>query len=132
MIRRPPRSTRTDTLFPYTTLFRSILLRRQHRTQRPPRELAMADLTASRRTETTDFADRIGREVIVEHEVLVRQAVEPVDHLFGFLGAQRAGCDRLRLAAGEQRRTMGARQEVRFGDDRTNLRGRAARSEENT
>src|SRR3546814_10762100 len=34
MIRRPPRSTRTDTLFPYTTLFRSPLealqpLRRQ-------------------------------------------------------------------------------------------------------
>src|SRR3546814_8321359 len=25
MIRRPPRSTRTDTLFPYTTLFRSRL-----------------------------------------------------------------------------------------------------------
>src|SRR3546814_12468414 len=25
MIRRPPRSTRTDTLFPYTTLFRSNL-----------------------------------------------------------------------------------------------------------
>src|SRR3546814_19609669 len=38
MIRRPPRSTRTDTLFPYTTLFRSVLrvierpegLRRHH------------------------------------------------------------------------------------------------------
>src|SRR3546814_9390136 len=29
MIRRPPRSTRTDTLFPYTTLFRS------HRERRP-------------------------------------------------------------------------------------------------
>src|SRR3546814_12838576 len=27
MIRRPPRSTRTDTLFPYTTLFRSIICR---------------------------------------------------------------------------------------------------------
>src|SRR3546814_390927 len=27
MIRRPPRSTRTDTLFPYTTLFRSGLWR---------------------------------------------------------------------------------------------------------
>src|SRR3546814_7681961 len=26
MIRLPPRSTRTDTLFPYTTLFRSLLL----------------------------------------------------------------------------------------------------------
>src|SRR3546814_4889888 len=33
MIRRPPRSTRTDTLFPYTTLFRSLGIgdRRQHR-----------------------------------------------------------------------------------------------------
>src|SRR3546814_17156072 len=29
MLRRPPRSTRTDTLFPYTTLFRS--RRRDHR-----------------------------------------------------------------------------------------------------
>src|SRR3546814_3667338 len=29
MIRRPPRSTRTDTLFPYTTLFRSDPVRRQ-------------------------------------------------------------------------------------------------------
>src|SRR3546814_14875191 len=27
MIRRPPRSTRTDTLFPYTTLFRSFPMR---------------------------------------------------------------------------------------------------------
>src|SRR3546814_13409536 len=27
MIRRPPRSTRTDTLFPYTTLFRSSCIR---------------------------------------------------------------------------------------------------------
>src|SRR3546814_8219874 len=31
MIRRPPRSTRTDTLFPYTTLFRSPVSR-PHRT----------------------------------------------------------------------------------------------------
>src|SRR3546814_14477002 len=33
MIRRPPRSTRTDTLFPYTTLFRSkvlVWIRRNH------------------------------------------------------------------------------------------------------
>src|SRR3546814_11797834 len=29
MIRRPPRSTRTDTLFPYTTLFRSLGKRQQ-------------------------------------------------------------------------------------------------------
>src|SRR3546814_4544322 len=31
MIRRPPRSTRTDTLLPYTTLFRSILAGRRGR-----------------------------------------------------------------------------------------------------
>src|SRR3546814_8483614 len=34
MIRRPPRSTRTDTLFPYTTLFRS------HRERRWPKSHA--------------------------------------------------------------------------------------------
>src|SRR3546814_21087943 len=37
MIRRPPRSTRTDTLFPYTTLFRSNLGR--YRAQVRPRRL---------------------------------------------------------------------------------------------
>src|SRR3546814_13959866 len=31
MIRRPPRSTRTDTLFPYTTLFRSLFIERTYR-----------------------------------------------------------------------------------------------------
>src|SRR3546814_1107133 len=31
MIRRPPRSTRTDTLFPYTTLFRSYSYAKKHR-----------------------------------------------------------------------------------------------------
>src|SRR3546814_20868205 len=29
MIRRPPRSTRTDTLFPYTMLFRSLVFKRR-------------------------------------------------------------------------------------------------------
>src|SRR3546814_17767244 len=36
MIRRPPRSTRTDTLFPYTTLFRS-----QHLGENTVRTIAM-------------------------------------------------------------------------------------------
>src|SRR3546814_8382619 len=47
MIRRPPRSTRTDTLFPYTTLFRSGL-RQGQRGERPPqghlRDRRAADL----------------------------------------------------------------------------------------
>src|SRR3546814_10700577 len=41
MIRRPPRSTRTDTLFPYTTLFRSRECR-QHPDRRPGGERAGA------------------------------------------------------------------------------------------
>src|SRR3546814_5962840 len=36
MIRRPPRSTRTDTLFPYTTLFRSPDARLRPRVLRLP------------------------------------------------------------------------------------------------
>src|SRR3546814_9373907 len=42
MIRRPPRSTRTDTLFPYTTLFRSWVM-----TDRDDTSLAAAALTAT-------------------------------------------------------------------------------------
>src|SRR3546814_3351193 len=37
MIRRPPRSTRTDTLFPYTTLFRSLVEDIDHQDVRPQR-----------------------------------------------------------------------------------------------
>src|SRR3546814_4849060 len=49
MIRRPPRSTRTDTLFPYTTLFRS-----------RPASMASPGLSprsycASKRSETSPF-----------------------------------------------------------------------------
>src|SRR3546814_18289667 len=42
MIRRPPRSTRTDTLFPYTTLFRSshARIRRRHRRNGEQRRMA--------------------------------------------------------------------------------------------
>src|SRR3546814_3623493 len=45
MIRRPPRSTRTDTLFPYTTLFRSLLVAAHLR--RPAAALARAGRSAA-------------------------------------------------------------------------------------
>src|SRR3546814_8410450 len=41
MIRRPPRSTRTDTLFPYTSLFRSPTFR-----STPPRRRRLTRVTA--------------------------------------------------------------------------------------
>src|SRR3546814_14846642 len=49
MIRRPPRSTRTDTLCPYTTLFRSLRPGYAGARQRPqarPRHLESAAMTA--------------------------------------------------------------------------------------
>src|SRR3546814_1518109 len=52
MLRRPPRYTRTDTLFPYTTLFRS--LRARLRRAAP----AAAAATAGRRTPRPAHADR--------------------------------------------------------------------------
>src|SRR3546814_7253996 len=43
MIRRPPRSTRTDTLFPYTTLFRSTDARGRKRSVFAPKSRPLAD-----------------------------------------------------------------------------------------
>src|SRR3546814_21050219 len=40
MVRRPPRSTRTDTLFPDTTLFRSEEVKKAYRARHPERETA--------------------------------------------------------------------------------------------
>src|SRR3546814_17811608 len=45
MIRRPPRSTRTDTLFPYTTLFRSVYY--PYRTDFPDSLRAVNNLESS-------------------------------------------------------------------------------------
>src|SRR3546814_13747975 len=50
MIRRPPRSTRTDTLFPYTTLFRSAGIR--------ARAAGRGDAVASRRYRCRAAVDR--------------------------------------------------------------------------
>src|SRR3546814_7255731 len=49
MIRRPPRSTRTDTLFPYTTLFRSALV--DHSPHVPYRESKLTRLLQESRSE---------------------------------------------------------------------------------
>src|SRR3546814_4165836 len=54
MIRRPPRSTRTDTLFPYTTLFRSHL-----------------ELRVVGHAEAADRADRLGEGADDEIDVLL-------------------------------------------------------------
>src|SRR3546814_5010685 len=62
MIRRPPRSTRTDTLFPYTTLFRSqAMIERakghSHSSQHTP--AAGTSLIERGKAWLRDFAERI-------------------------------------------------------------------------
>src|SRR3546814_5810365 len=61
MIRRPPRSTRTDTLFPYTTLFRSV----EHRAQGKLPSRADGELESARRLSgrAGDAHNRLRRRV---------------------------------------------------------------------
>src|SRR3546814_5436317 len=56
MIRRPPRSTRTDTLFPYTTLFRSVADHIGSPAPSHRRRVSIADTRHSNRTHSTRSA----------------------------------------------------------------------------
>src|SRR3546814_12019422 len=85
MIRRPPRSTRTDTLFPYTTLFRSRHIPRprcRHWAALSPVlrawPLQRRDQPGSQATDRPSFQSRIGRDRTDEwlHPPR-RQAAEP-------------------------------------------------------
>src|SRR3546814_3838112 len=58
MIRRPPRSTRTDTLFPYTTLFRSSLPLMVYRTGRDGRRNVATDHPLYRALHDSPNADQ--------------------------------------------------------------------------
>src|SRR3546814_15875336 len=69
MIRRPPRSTRTDTLFPYTTLFRS---RRNGFPQEAQPDRPQVDKIEHRRRQV--IADRIAEIFDVDHQSVVEEA----------------------------------------------------------
>ena len=94
-----------------------LFLRRHHRTQGAPGELAVADLAAAGRAHAARLAHRVGREVVVQHEALFAGALERVDELLVLAGAERGDDDRLRLTAREQRRAVRTRQHVHFRDD---------------
>src|SRR3546814_13767124 len=93
MIRRPPRSTRTDTLFPYTTLVRSRVRRAQaqriggqeDRRGNPPGPVLgegvhRLQLAAAQAVEKLELADQLVRRVRLERELaggLLYDAVTP-------------------------------------------------------
>ncbi len=95
-----------------------LVLRRQHRADRPPGELAVADFAPAGRADPAGLADRERREIVVQHERFLVRALQRVDPLLVLAGAERGDDNGLGLAAGEQRRTVGARQEAGLGDDR--------------
>src|SRR3546814_20599438 len=95
MIRRPPRSTRTDTLFPYTTLFRS-----RHTALRQPGRSLSRGLPPSRWLALSSKADRGKRRPFRRHpDVVVSLRANPpseqtlsVPHLGVSMKIGRASC----------------------------------------
>src|SRR3546814_7114771 len=89
MIRRPPRSTRTDTLFPYTTLFRSArtaLVAARARDDERGGALSLGHLPQHRRPARAGWAER-PRDVATAAQLSLR--------LSGADAADRARDDRL-------------------------------------
>src|SRR3546814_4404365 len=97
MIRRPPRSTRTDTLFPYTTLFRSIFPEAVFvRVHRDPFEMVRSrwQIFQSRSDENwlwQSYRPSNAGEIVTG---------DPIDHLCQQLMLTEAEIDRDRAAAG--------------------------------
>src|SRR3546814_15276243 len=93
MIRRPPRSTRTDTLFPYTTLFRSFSTQAQLRYKMAATTVCIQRRLEARGPGCQGFFVRRKRSQsrkLGEH-VMVVTATDPVDalaHGGGFLRSE--------------------------------------------
>src|SRR3546814_524815 len=113
MIRRPPRSTLTDTLFPYTTLFRSAVFLGDLQEAQRLDQLAVAGVQAQE-----GLVDRAGvalqadHRLVVQHEALaVERVAQPRDpglHVL-FLGPlDRAGVEDLEAVAAHADRRLHA------------------------
>src|SRR3546814_15528193 len=75
MIRRPPRSTRTDTLFPYTTLFRS-----------PSDDVMTQLLHAEFKDETGTMRKLTRGELLAMINMLATAGNETTNRLIGWTG----------------------------------------------
>src|SRR3546814_17952390 len=79
MIRRPPRSTRTDTLFPYTTLFRSYSGRRSGVLMMP-----LLQQRASHNVQATKKAAGVTKENVI---VLTSRGILHIPYIGAILDA---------------------------------------------
>src|SRR3546814_3256685 len=79
MIRRPPRSTRTDTLFPYTTLFRSCLRIELAASQRQRQFIGVGNPVQARKAVACEQLREIEvRLAAIEHRQIFLAAVRHV------------------------------------------------------
>src|SRR3546814_10129992 len=84
MIRRPPRSTRTDTLFPYTTLFRSSRAMRRRR-RRFPKDPVMKQFKVA----VVGATGAVGETMLA----ILAERKFPVSELVALASARSAGGD---------------------------------------
>src|SRR3546814_20724338 len=98
MIRRPPRSTRTDTLFPYTTLFRSLVIDDIGIYYDSTQPSALENLLNSGSDILAGIADQVSlaKRLILDHQLSKYNHAPPLDE-----GTLRTG-DRRRILVVDQ------------------------------
>src|SRR6476469_5220904 len=94
---------------------------RHDRDERALGQGAVADVTALRAAHEAGLAHRERREVVVVPVELLRLEPEGVEAHLLLQRAQRRDAERLRLATGEERRAVGARQQAGLDRDRADL-----------
>ena len=97
-------------------------MRRHHRVDRTPCQLAVTDFAASRGAHAAGFTDGVRREVVVQHEVRLHGAFQKIDELLVFAGAEGGNDQALGFTTGEECGTVRTRQNADFGRDRTDSR----------
>src|ERR1044072_4015532 len=100
-----------------TTRVREVLLRRDHRHERPLGERAVADVAALRPAHEARLPDREGREVVVVAVSLGGLQPGRVEPHLLTRGAEGGHGQRLRLAAREQRGAVRAREQAGLDRD---------------
>ena len=91
---------------------------RQNRMNGAPGELAVADLAPTRPAHPPGLADREWREVVMQEKGLLVRPLQCIDPLLILAGAERCDHQCLRLAAGEERRTVRTGQHSNLAGDR--------------
>src|SRR3546814_14693478 len=77
MVRRPPRSTRTDTLFPYTTLFRSWIATAASEAGRAAQTVTLVAVSKTHPASAVTTALAAGQKVFGENRVQEAQGKFP-------------------------------------------------------